>query len=37
MVITARRPLPLQVDGDDLGDTDRLVLRAVPDALQVVV
>ena len=37
LVLTARRPLPLQVDGDDLGDTDRLVLRAVPDALQVVV
>jgi diacylglycerol kinase family enzyme len=32
MVLTATRPLPLQVDGDDLGDTDRVVLRAVPQA-----
>ena len=37
MVLTATRPLPLQVDGDDLGDTDRVVLRSVPDALSVVV
>ena len=37
MVLTASRPLPLQVDGDDLGDTDRVVLRAVPDAVQVIV
>jgi diacylglycerol kinase family enzyme len=37
MVLTATRPLPLQVDGDDLGDTDRVVLRAVPQALRVVV
>ena len=37
LLLTGSRPLPLQVDGDDLGDVDRLVLRAVPDALQVVV
>jgi diacylglycerol kinase family enzyme len=36
-VLTATRLLPLQVDGDDLGDTDRIVLRAVPEALRVVV
>jgi diacylglycerol kinase family enzyme len=37
MVLTATRPLPLQVDGDDLGDVERVVFRAVPDALQVLV
>jgi diacylglycerol kinase family enzyme len=37
MVLTADRPLPFQVDGDDFGDTDRVVLRSVPDALSVVV
>jgi diacylglycerol kinase family enzyme len=37
LVLSAVRPLPLQVDGDDLGDTDRVVLRSVPDAVQVVV
>jgi diacylglycerol kinase family enzyme len=37
IVLTAVRPLPLQVDGDDLGDTDRVVLRAVPAALSVFV
>ncbi len=37
LLLTGTRPLPLQVDGDDLGDVDRLVLRSVPDALQVVV
>jgi diacylglycerol kinase family enzyme len=37
MVLTADRPLPLQVDGDDLGDTDHVVLRAVPSALSVIV
>lgn len=30
-------PLPLQVDGDDVGDRERVVLRAVPDALDVIV
>lgn len=37
LVLTADRPLPLQVDGDDLGDTDRVVLRSVPSAVTVVV
>jgi diacylglycerol kinase family enzyme len=37
MLLTATRPLPLQVDGDDFGNTDRVVLRSVPDALSVVV
>jgi diacylglycerol kinase family enzyme len=37
IVLTAVRPLPLQVDGDDLGDTDRVVMRAVPHALSVFV
>ena len=33
----ADRPLPLQVDGDDLGDHAVVRLRSVPDALDVVV
>lgn len=37
LVLTADRPLPLQVDGDDLGDTDRVVLRSVSSAVTVVV
>ncbi|MCW2667954.1 MAG: Diacylglycerol kinase [Frankiales bacterium] len=37
LVLTARHPVPLQVDGDDLGDRTRVVLRAVPRALSVVV
>ena len=37
MLLTATRALPLQVDGDDLGDTDSVLFRGVPDALQVVV
>ena len=37
LVLTARHPVPLQVDGDDLGDRTRVVMRAVRGALQVVV
>jgi diacylglycerol kinase family enzyme len=36
-VLTATRPLPLQVDGDDLGDREQVVVRAVPQAVSVVV
>jgi diacylglycerol kinase family enzyme len=35
--LTADRPLPLQVDGDDLGDRTEVIFRAVPRALDVVV
>ena len=35
--LTADRPTPLQVDGDDLGDRTEVVFRAVPHALDVVV
>jgi diacylglycerol kinase family enzyme len=35
--LTADRPLAFQVDGDDLGDTDRVHFRSVPGALDVVV
>lgn len=34
--LVASRPLPYQVDGDYLGETDRLVVRCVPDALNLV-
>jgi len=37
LTIRADRTLPLQVDGDYLGDTDQLTVRAVPRALRVVV
>ena len=37
LVLTARRPLPFQLDGEDLGDRTRVELRSVPRALQVVV
>ena len=37
LTLTADRPLALQVDGDDLGDADRVRFRAVPRALDVVV
>ncbi len=36
IVLSADVPLPLQLDGEDLGDRTRVVLRAVPGALQVV-
>jgi diacylglycerol kinase family enzyme len=36
LVVTAEKPFPYQVDGDDLGDTRRLVFRHVPDAMRVV-
>ncbi len=35
--LTADRPTPLQVDGDDLGDRTEVVFRSVPAALDVVV
>lgn len=35
ITLRAARPLPLQVDGDDLGDRTEVVLAAVPRALQV--
>jgi diacylglycerol kinase family enzyme len=34
--LVASRPLPYQVDGDYLGETDRLIVRCVPDALNLV-
>ena len=37
LVLESPVPLPLQVDGDHVGDTRRVVLRAVPDALDVLV
>ena len=37
LVLSARHPVPLQVDGDDLGDVTRVVLRSVRSALDVVV
>jgi diacylglycerol kinase family enzyme len=36
VVLTAEHPVPLQVDGDDLGDADLVRLTAVPAALDVV-
>jgi diacylglycerol kinase family enzyme len=36
-VVTSDRPLPFQVDGDDLGERTRVSFRAVPRALQVLV
>ena len=35
-VLRADRPLPLQVDGDDLGDRTQVVFRSVPRALDVI-
>jgi diacylglycerol kinase family enzyme len=35
--LVAERPLAVQVDGDYIGERDRLVLHAVRDALRVVV
>ncbi len=35
--VTADRPLPLQVDGDDLGDRSAVRFTAVPNALEVLV
>ena len=37
LVVSAERPLPFQVDGDDLGDADTVVFTAQQDALRVVV
>ena len=37
LVLSARSPQPFQVDGEDLGDRTRVVLRSVPRALSVVV
>lgn len=36
-VLRSRRPLPFQLDGDYVGERERVVLTAVPEALQVVV
>ena len=36
IVLTARQPVPVQVDGDDVGDRTRIRLVAVPGALDVV-
>jgi diacylglycerol kinase family enzyme len=35
--VTSDRPLPLQVDGDDLGERTKVAFTAVPRALQVLV
>jgi diacylglycerol kinase family enzyme len=37
IVIRCDRPLPLQVDGEDLGDVDEAVFEATRDALSVLV
>ena len=37
MTLTAARPLPFQVDGDDLGDRTEVTLTSVPRALRVLV
>lgn len=34
--ITSREPLPVEMDGEYVGDRDRLLLEAVPDALSLV-
>ncbi|MFP5486872.1 MAG: diacylglycerol/lipid kinase family protein [Acidimicrobiia bacterium] len=36
LTVTHARPFPYQVDGDYLGDTERLHFRHVPDAVQLV-
>jgi diacylglycerol kinase family enzyme len=37
LVLSSAVPLPFQLDGDDVGDRDRVVLRAVPGAVEVLV
>jgi len=37
VVITAAKPTPLQVDGDYVGEVERVTFRAMPNALRVVV
>lgn len=37
LVLSSAAPLPLQLDGDDVGDATRVELRSVPDALDLVV
>lgn len=37
LTLTADRPLPFQVDGDDLGDRSEIAFTAVPGALRVLV
>ncbi|MCY7372572.1 MAG: hypothetical protein LH461_02560 [Spirochaetaceae bacterium] len=37
LTLRASRPVAAQVDGEALGETDKLVLRSVPDALRVLV
>lgn len=34
--VSSKRPLPLQVDGDLVGDVTQVTFRAVPDALRIV-
>jgi diacylglycerol kinase family enzyme len=36
IALEAEQPLPFQLDGDYVGDVERVVLRAVPDALRVI-
>lgn len=37
LTLSAEQPLPFQLDGDDVGDRQQVVLRSVPAALQVLV
>ncbi|WP_460363541.1 diacylglycerol/lipid kinase family protein [Actinocorallia lasiicapitis] len=37
LTVTARRPIALQVDGDYLGERQRMVFRSVPKAVRVVI
>ncbi|MCW2585029.1 MAG: Diacylglycerol kinase [Frankiales bacterium] len=37
LTLRADVPLPFQLDGDDLGDREQVALKAVPQALQVIV
>jgi diacylglycerol kinase family enzyme len=36
VICEADRPLPLQLDGDYIGETDHVVFRSVREALRVV-
>jgi diacylglycerol kinase family enzyme len=35
MTLSAEVPLPFQLDGDELGDRSSVLLKSVPDALEV--
>ena len=37
IVVSCDRPLPLQVDGEDLGDVERVVFESEPRAARVLV